>query len=78
MSALAQSALMAISAALTAAQEAEVKVQLLRDDRARLQAAVERLEHDIADLRERCEAMRPPTTGKAVVLAFDANREKVG
>lgn len=78
MTALVASALTAINAALTAAQEAEVKLQSLREENAKLQAMVERLEVDIADLRERCIAMRPPSSGQSVVLAFDKHREKAG
>lgn len=81
MTGLVNSALGAINAALTAAQEAEVRVITLREDKARLQAKVEQLEADVADLKARCEEPehRGPRPRPALVLAFDSQRrEKAG
>lgn len=80
MTALVKSALAAITAALTAAQESEGRALTLREEKAKLQAKVDQLEADIADLKQTCEEHTPkPQPRPALILAFDAERrEKVG
>jgi phage shock protein A len=76
MTALVTSALTAINAALTAAQESEARANALREANTRLQATVEQLEADLADLRARCQAIGTAPTKPALVVAFDSKRKE--